>query len=557
MELLYIVIGVLIIFLAKSIYDTKNNRRLLILKLKNNWGKPPTKNYTVEQLYSIGFYYRTKRNKDLDVDDITWDDLDFEEIYLLINNTASSVGEEYLFSILKRLSFDEEVLRERNTLIEFFQKNPEKAIELQIILSYLGKLHNISVYEYINFFYNVRKDSTISHLAMAFGLLFSIILVFIQPAIGGILTFIMISNNVLQYYKRKGEINSYITVSSYIIRMLDSVKELSKVNIPEIKAYTDELNAIYKNFVSFKRGSRYVAAATPNGDIGDLILDYIRILFHIDLIKFNGMLDSIHKNKDNLNRMFEIIGLLDSMIAVASFRTMMPYYSLPKLEHRREPFIHAEEIYHPLINEPIPNSIQENRCVLITGSNASGKSTFLKSVAINGILSQTIFTSLSKHYEASYFQIASSMALRDDIFSKESYYIVEIKSLKRILDKEKVEIPTLCFVDEVLRGTNTLERIAASSQILLSFAKRNYMCFAATHDIELTYILENYYKNYHFKEEILDNDIHFDYRIHNGRAVSKNAIKLLSIMGYSDDIINKANDLCNAFLKDGNWDTIK
>ena len=74
----------------------------------------------------------------------------------------------------------------------------------------------------------------------------------------------------------------------------------------------------------------------------------------------------------------------------------------------------------------------------------------------------------------------------------------------------------LCFVDEVLRGTNTIERIAASSQILKSFATKHVLCFAATHDIELTKILLNYYDNYHFREEVGDKDITFSYIIHKG-----------------------------------------
>ena len=98
----------------------------------------------------------------------------------------------------------------------------------------------------------------------------------------------------------------------------------------------------------------------------------------------------------------------------------------------------------------------------------------------------------------SYFRVMTSMALRDDLESKESYYIVEIKSLKRILDSAKEETPLLCIVDEVLRGTNTIERIAASSEILASLCLPHVLSFAATHDIELTYMLEEYYTNYHF-----------------------------------------------------------
>lgn len=106
--------------------------------------------------------------------------------------------------------------------------------------------------------------------------------------------------------------------------------------------------------------------------------------------------------------------------------------------------------------------------VLLTGSNASGKSTFLKTVAVNGILAQTIHTCLADRYASCFYQMYTSMALRDDLQSQESYYIVEIKSLKRILDHVGEEVPMICFVDEVLRGTNTVERIAASSQILKS-----------------------------------------------------------------------------------------
>ena len=119
------------------------------------------------------------------------------------------------------------------------------------------------------------------------------------------------------------------------------------------------------------------------------------------------------------------------------------------------------------------------------------------------------------------------MTLRDDIEGGDSYYMVEIKALKRIVDFVKKKTKIVAFVDEVLRGTNTVERIAASSEILRSLNTDNSICFAATHDIELTAILENEYDNYHFKEEIKENDIMFDYRICMGRATTRNAIKLL------------------------------
>lgn len=211
-------------------------------------------------------------------------------------------------------------------------------------------------------------------------------------------------------------------------------------------------------------------------------------------------------------------------------------------------------MYHPLIKEPVKNDMYTNASVLITGSNASGKSTFLKTMAVNSILAQTIHTCLAKHYKSALFRIASSMSLRDDVQGGDSYYMVEIKAIKRILDLCKEEgAPVLCFVDEVLRGTNTVERIAASSQILLSLSGNNCMCFAATHDIELTHLLEEIYRNYHFTEEIQKDDISFTYKIIEGRAASRNAIRLLGIMGYDSSIIQKAEKMAADFSAVGVW----
>ena len=147
------------------------------------------------------------------------------------------------------------------------------------------------------------------------------------------------------------------------------------------------------------------------------------------------------------------------------------------------------------------------------------------------------------------------MSLRDDIESGESYYIVEIKALKRILDAGRIhQGRVLCFVDEVLRGTNTVERIAASTQILMSLAGDNLTCFAATHDIELTDLLTDYYDNYHFEEDIREGDVFFNYKLLNGKATTRNAIKLLEIMGYDAGIIQKATKQAEHFVESGVWE---
>ena len=148
----------------------------------------------------------------------------------------------------------------------------------------------------------------------------------------------------------------------------------------------------------------------------------------------------------------------------------------------------------------------------------------------------------------------SSMALSDDLDSGESYYIVEIKSLKRIVDAAAAgNVRVLCFIDEVLRGTNTVERIAASTEILKNLAENNVMCFAATHDIELSDQLSEHYDSYHFSEEVTDGNVIFSYIIQKGKATSRNAIKLLEIIGYDKNIINKAEQRAERFIETGVW----
>ena len=135
------------------------------------------------------------------------------------------------------------------------------------------------------------------------------------------------------------------------------------------------------------------------------------------------------------------------------------------------------------------------------------------------------------------------MALTDNILGKESYFIVEIKSLKRIFDSLDPVIPVIAFIDEVLRGTNTAERISASSKILQKLSGENALIFAATHDMELTRLLDDYMINYHFSEYVDGNDVQFDYLLKEGPSKSRNALKLLRAYGFDSRMIDEAESM--------------
>ena len=288
--------------------------------------------------------------------------------------------------------------------------------------------------------------------------------------------------------------------------------------------------------------------------------EYINMITLKELKNYEKVKNTVIKNSKEFKEIYDYVGTIDALIGVASFRDSLNYYTKPELsksilkrDNKIDNKIEFKDLYHPLIKNPITNSGDFNKSVLLTGSNASGKSTFIKAIAINQLLSQTIYTTCAKNYKSPFFNIYTSMALKDDIFSSESYYIVEIKSLKRIIDNSNQEIPCLCFVDEILRGTNTIERIASSCEVLSYLSDSNTICFAATHDIELTHLLEEKFDNYHFEETITNEDIKFDYKLHKGRAQTRNAIKLLDFMGYDRDIVNKADNRAKEFLEVGKW----
>ena len=105
----------------------------------------------------------------------------------------------------------------------------------------------------------------------------------------------------------------------------------------------------------------------------------------------------------------------------------------------------------------------------------------------------------------------------------------------------------------MLRGTNTVERIAASTQIMKMLSAGHVICFAATHDVELTRLLAGEYENYHFEERIEEDDVFFPYTLMPGPATTRNAIALLRVLGYDDRIITEAEAMAGHFLAEGNW----
>lgn len=539
---------VLIIF-VKGMIDEQKKSKLFKKKLEENYGFLPEGEIDAEQLKHISKYFE-KHQVQESIDSITWNDLELDRLFVGMNYTYSSAGAEYLYSTLRNPKMNRTDLEKMETLVHYFSENQSQRIEFQLLMAKLGNTGKYSLYEYLDFLEVLKGRNNIKQYVMIILILFFGGCCFVNASVGIFGLVMTICYNVSSYLKDKADINPYLISFSYINRLFSTIGSIQKLKIPEIEEQQKILTSHKAQFNKFQKGFQLIRGGQSSSNPLAIIMDYINMVFHVDIIQFNNMLSFVMREADKIDECITVVGYLESTIAIGAFRASRDQWCNPSFTGT----LTMVEGGHPLIDSPVTNNIHVNRGVLLTGSNASGKSTFLKTVAINALLAQTINTCIAKEMTSDFFHIYTSMSLRDSLENKESYYMMEIKSLKRILDVNALkEGRILCFVDEVLRGTNTVERIAASTQILKYFAIEKVICFAASHDIELTHLLEHEYDNYHFTEDVVEGDITFSYKLRNGRATTRNAILLLGMMGYQQSIIDEATSMAEEFVNTGQW----
>ena len=549
-----IVLFVVVLIFVKGMLDQKKAAKEYLEEYKNEYGNRSYRDISPDELLSTkAFFLRKTKEADneLIIDDITWNDLDMDLLFKRIDKTLSQPGTEVLYNMLRHPKPCDDV-EKKEKLISYFQDNAEDRAKLIMILKNIGRMGKYSFSDYVDSLDKCEQLNMFKHWFCLFFGVVSLILIFAVPPLGFICMFFSLFYNIFSYFAAKNEIKKYISVFAYILRLLKYSESFLGIDVDIISGEKEEIKSILQKTSEIKKGAFLVMnQGGATGNFADIILDYFRMYFHLDLLRFNYMLKTAREQKNYYIRLWEIIGNIDAYIAIGNFRASLPYYSTP--DFCEDKIYECMDLFHPLLEKPISNSLNCDKCMLLTGSNASGKSTFLKTVAINAILSQTINTSVSAKYCAPHFAIMTSMALSDSIAANESYYMAEIKALKRILKTDCSDCTILCCIDEVLRGTNTAERIAASASVLEHISKKGILCFAATHDLELSTLLAKNYANYHFSENIEDNKISFPYKLFEGATNSRNAIKLLSLMGFDESIVNAADKRCKDFLESNVW----
>ena len=281
-------------------------------------------------------------------------------------------------------------------------------------------------------------------------------------------------------------------------------------------------------------------------DVVSVVYEYLNLALLLDAngVYFGGR--ALQARRAALLRVVAAVGEVDAAISIASFRAgASAGHALSSGIRGSTATLIA--VRHPLLVDAVPNSItlEPGRGVLITGSNMSGKSTFLRTVGVTAVLAQTVHTCLAGAYEAPVFDVRSAIGRTDDLLTGRSYYIAEVESLLALVTASANAAPCLFLLDELFRGTNAVERIAAGQAILRHLAggspsASRHVVLAATHDGELVDLLAERYAAFHFGDTVGDDGLTFDHRLRPGPASTRNAIALLRLHGAPPDLIRSA-----------------
>ena len=549
---LFVLLAALALPLLYALWDYLARRRLH-KRLTASWGEDGAlRCLDAEELADAAHYASALAQHSppaLPVDDTTWGDLDMDQVFLGLDASLSVVGSEALYALLRDQGSSEEQLAQRRTLAQAIQQDPALRLKLQTALSIIGRRAFHGAWRYLfsarfqmpraAFLYPILALLPLALLLMGF------INQFFLLAAG--LAFLA---NVFVHYRNQATWQKEAAAIRHLGAVVKCGRQLSRLQHPAFEPLGQQLRT-HSNKLRAIRFFLPLFGLEAVGDMG-LVLEYIKIFFMLDMVSLVAIVGIINRHKDSVQALYQLCGQADACQSIAQLLTRRQDLCQPQFipENR----LAATGLHHPLVKEAVPNDFTWQRSCLISGSNASGKSTFIKAVALNLILAQTLGLCFAQSFVMARGRVMSAMALRDSIMTGESYFVVEIKSLKRILDQAEQPGLVYCFIDEILRGTNTIERVAAASAVLASLARPSVLCLAATHDIELTRLLADCYDNRHFSETVDESGIRFDYLLKSGPTRTRNALALLAQMGYPPAIVSRARALAQRFEDSGSWE---
>jgi len=474
------------------------------------------------------------------VSDRTFADLDLEDIFKFIDRTHSCIGQQYLYYILRTIPRDRRRVRAFENTIGIFEKNHEARI---VATEALSKLDKKDAYYISSLFQgeHIRKPEWLWLIEMLAGVsLASAALSFVFPK-ALILLLVLFPINMGIHYWNKNNLYQYgssipqMLIMVQIARKLISFPELAVLS--EIRSSIDSLRSAGRKMTIFKMEARLQSEL---GQIVDYLLELIKALFLIEPVLLFSSLGTLKVKRQEISNVFHFVANVDVALSVLALRESVHQHCRMDTDSHADG-ISARGMYHPLIWDGVSNDIVlKGKSALLTGSNMSGKTTFVRTVGINAILGQTINTCFAKEFSMPVMKVHSAIRISDDLLDGKSYYLEEVLAIKNLVEESTAADRSLILLDELFKGTNSIERIAIGKSVLSYLVKQGNLVFVATHDRELADYLNDTYELYHFTEVIEHETVRFDYKIKPGKLGTTNAIRILDLNKFPTEIVSDA-----------------
>lgn len=240
------------------------------------------------------------------------------------------------------------------------------------------------------------------------------------------------------------------------------------------------------------------------------------------------------KYGDRVKDWIEGIGQIESLMSFSVLNNINDHIVFPEIEEGN-PKIVAEELGHPLINleDRIDNDLSlEDQIFIITGSNMSGKTTFLRTIGVNLVLAYNGAGVCAKSMDLTILDILTSMRVTDDLKSGISTFYAEILRIKKIIDHSEKDRNMIFLIDEIFTGTNSVDRILGAKNVIANLNRKNVIGAITTHDLELCELdVKERIENFYFKDKYDGKSISFDYKLNKGKSTSTNARNLMNLAG--------------------------
>jgi hypothetical protein len=490
------------------------------------------------------------------LDERTWADLDIDDVFAAIDSTQSTLGQHALYHRLRTAPLGDH-LGAFEALVRRMTIDPAARERAQMALMRLQDPHGYDVWWLGRAGSVERRDW---YAVFPFLTAAAVVLSFLAPfwsAAAMPLVAVLLLNVGVRYItdSQIGTIARSFRQCAPLIATAQSLRFLGGDDIdPIVRSLRTDVPALarLKLISRWVNGDPFMLPVNPDplilplSELVNAVYEYLNLAFLLDATGVYLAVTDLSRHGASLVRATAAAGDVDAAISVASFRARRSDWTRPDFRNA-EATSEFTELRHPLVHDAVPNSIalRPGRGVLVTGSNMSGKSTFLRTVGVNTVLAQTINTCLAREYRAPVLHVRGCIGRADDLLAGKSYYIVEVEALLELVRASGDRLPHLFLLDELFRGTNAVERIAAGRAVLqellvaASGAVKPHVVLAATHDGELVDLAEPY-DAYHFGDSIGPDGLTFDHRLQHGPATSRNAIALLRLHGAPQTLLTQA-----------------